>query len=138
MVFILSKLTIKDSETRLVRYDLTYFNATRDSFECTITLRHHDLLVIYIPAMPLTPQNLDYIKRQRDSFLHGFPGPDFPQFETAPKRGESTYVKKGVITDIHSAGLRAMGLGNEPFNLEGTTGSERRMLEIANEVLYKD
>ena len=138
MVFILSKPTIKGSRTRLVRYDLTYFNVTRDSFNCTITLRRHDHLVMYIPTMPLTPQNLDYIKRQRDSFLHGFPGPDFPQFETASKRGESTYVKKGVITDIHSAGLRAMGLGNEPFNLEGTTGSERRMLEIANEVLYKD
>ncbi|SRR5258708_2398875 len=138
MVFMLSKLTIKGSGTRPVRYDLNYFNVTRDSFKSTITLRRHNLLVMYIPAVPLTPQNLDYIKRQRDSFLRGFPGPDFHQFEEAQERGESTYVKKGVITDIQSAGLRAMGLGNELFNLEGTTGSERRMLEIANEVLYKD
>jgi len=104
---------------------------------------HHgsgDSSVMYIPAMPLTPRNLDYIKRQRDSFLGGLPGPDFPQFNQKPEmeRGESNHVKRGVITDIHSAGLQAMGLGNEPFNLEGAMPNERRVLEMANEALIEN
>ena len=99
-----------------------------------------NFLVMYIPAVPLTPLNLEYIKHQRDSFLRGLPGPDFPQFEEEPEaeRSEFNNAKKGVITDIHPGGLQAMGLGNEPFNLEGTMPNERRMLEIANEALFEN
>ena len=35
--------------------------------------------VMYIPAVPLTPQNLEYIQRQKDSFLNGAVPPDFPK-----------------------------------------------------------
>jgi len=94
-----------------------------------------DSSVMYIPAAPLTPQNLEYIKRQRGAFLRGLAAPDF-EGDPETEGGESNCVKRGVITNIHAAGLQAMGLGKEPFSLEGTVGNERRMLEMANEVLF--
>ncbi|KAJ7503546.1 hypothetical protein B0H11DRAFT_2170795 [Mycena galericulata] len=37
-----------------------------------------DSAVMYIPSVPLTPANANYIARQRDEFLKGLPPPDFP------------------------------------------------------------
>lgn len=37
------------------------------------------LIVIYIPAVPLTPQNADYVQRQKECFLKGQSPPDFPK-----------------------------------------------------------
>jgi len=38
-----------------------------------------DSAVLYIPAVPLTPQNADYVQRQKQCFLQGEVPPDFPQ-----------------------------------------------------------
>jgi len=63
---------------------------------------------MYIPAVPLTPQNQAYVDRQKVSFLEGERPPDFPQ---GP--GEANYIGKGTIDDVISeAGKRAMGLVN--------------------------
>ncbi|KAF4613742.1 hypothetical protein D9613_008102 [Agrocybe pediades] len=65
-----------------------------------------DSAVMYIPAVPLTPQNQAYVDRQKASFLEGERPPDFPK---GP--GEADYVGKGTIDDVLSeAGKRAMGL----------------------------
>jgi hypothetical protein len=37
-----------------------------------------DSSVFYIPACPLTENNARYLVRQREAFLNGNPGPDFP------------------------------------------------------------
>jgi hypothetical protein len=80
-----------------------------------ITVAVHDVdesnrvyvfLVMYIPSVPLTPQNLSYLARQREAFEKGRPPPDFPQ-----GRGEAGFVGLGREEDVVGAeGRRAMGL----------------------------
>ena len=61
---------------------------------------------MYIPAVPLTPQNLEYIQRQKDSFLNGTVPPDFPK-----GAGEAGFVGVGRETDIiGDAARKAWGL----------------------------
>ncbi|KZT73700.1 DUF1479-domain-containing protein [Daedalea quercina L-15889] len=69
----------------------------------------NDSAVMYIPAMPLTSMNADYLCRQKESFIQGLPPPDFP-----PGKGETEYVGRGRPEDIKSPiGKRAMGLAIE-------------------------
>ena len=61
---------------------------------------------MYIPSVPLTPQNLSYLARQKDAFIAGRPPPDFPQ-----GRGEAGFVGLGREEDVvGELGRRAMGL----------------------------
>ena len=65
--------------------------------------------VMYIPAVPLTPMNADYVRRQKERFVQGLPPPDFP-----PGKGEAEYAGVGRPEDIESpVGKRAMGLAIE-------------------------
>ncbi|KAF8886069.1 hypothetical protein CPB84DRAFT_1750031 [Gymnopilus junonius] len=65
-----------------------------------------DSAVMYIPAVPLTPSNAAYIKRQVATFLKGKCPPDMPQ---GP--GEADFIGVGKAEDVLSeAGKRAMGL----------------------------
>jgi len=68
-----------------------------------------DSSVLYIPACPLTEMNAEYLVRQREAFLNGTPGPDFPG-----GKGESEHVNRTSKDDIKKAGgvdgLRAMGM----------------------------
>ena len=60
---------------------------------------------MYIPAVPHTRANADYVARQRESFLRGVPPPDFPKWE-----GETGFEGIGTPEDIaHPLGKRAMG-----------------------------
>lgn len=104
-----------------------------------------DSSVMYIPAVPLTPLNLEYILRQREKFLAGAPPPDFPQQtdKDVSIRGEVAFVKKGVPDDVgrHAGefGKRAMGLGTQPFDVNAIKNlgdGEAEMLAFANKVLY--
>jgi Protein of unknown function (DUF1479) len=61
---------------------------------------------MYIPAIPLTPQNQAYIERQKETFLSGDTPPDFPK-----GKSESTFVGVATVSDVvGKAGRRAMGL----------------------------
>jgi hypothetical protein len=61
---------------------------------------------MYIPAVPLTPQNQEYIERQRETFLSGERPPDFPK-----GKSESVFVGVATVDDVvGKAGRRAMGL----------------------------
>jgi hypothetical protein len=61
---------------------------------------------MYIPAVPLTPQNQQYVARQKDHFLRGVPPPDFP----VPTTGVN-FVGIGKDEDIEEPiGRLAMGL----------------------------
>lgn len=68
-----------------------------------------DSSVMYIPACPLTETNAHYLIRQREAFLNGTPGPDFPG-----GKGESEHVGRMTAEDVEKAGgiegSRAMGL----------------------------
>ncbi|WWC60260.1 uncharacterized protein I303_102827 [Kwoniella dejecticola CBS 10117] len=86
--------------------------------------------VLYIPAVPLTTQNIRYIKDQRTNFLSGRPGPDFPGGV-----GESQFKGRGMDGDItNKEGRQAMGL--EPFELlPGLSEGEQTLRRTANEIL---
>ena len=62
--------------------------------------------MMYIPAVPLTPQNQEYIERQKVAFLRGERPPDFPK-----GKSESAFVGVATVDDVvGKAGRRAMGL----------------------------
>jgi hypothetical protein len=86
-----------------------------------------DSSVMYIPAIPLTKANFDYILSQRDCFLEGIPPQDFPGGE-----GESNHIGRGQPTDIISTiGRRSMGL--EKFEIQdGMPEAEKRLIEACN------
>ncbi|ODN76798.1 hypothetical protein L202_05400 [Cryptococcus amylolentus CBS 6039] len=86
--------------------------------------------VMYIPAVPLTLQNAAYVNDQKQTFLKGKPGPDFPG-----GAGESDFEGRGQVEDIESLeGRRAMGL--EPFDVSGSLASgEREVRKQANTII---
>jgi len=65
-----------------------------------------DSAVMYIPAVPLTPQNQAYVEKQKSTFLSGDRPPDFPG-----GLSESNFMGVGTVNDIVGmVGRRAMGL----------------------------
>ncbi|RDL29969.1 Clavaminate synthase-like protein [Venustampulla echinocandica] len=96
-----------------------------------------DSSVLYIPTCPLTESNARYLSRQRDAFMQGSPGPDFPGGRGESEhvgRPDATYIKK--VSD--NTGLQAMGFkswqGDEKLQGKG----ERKMLSRANDILGFD
>jgi hypothetical protein len=64
------------------------------------------MTVMYIPAVPWTDKNDDYVRRQKDAFLKGERPPDFPKGE-----GEARFSGVATADDIsNNLGRRAMGL----------------------------
>ncbi|KAK6208652.1 hypothetical protein QIS74_12170 [Colletotrichum tabaci] len=88
-----------------------------------------DSSVIYIPVCPATDLNVEYLARQREAFLSGLPGPDFPG-----GKGESEHVGRPGEDAIRGAeARRAMGL--EKLVAVGEGQAEREMIERANRAL---
>lgn len=87
-----------------------------------------DSSVLYIPACPLTEINANYLVRQREAFLDGTPGPDFPG-----GKGESEHVDRMGNGDVTSAGgiegERAMGLAGWNKNGVSTPSFIQKMNE---------
>src|SRR5277367_3351470 len=92
-----------------------------------------DSSVLYIPACPLTERNAQYLARQRETFLHGTPGPDFPG-----GIGESEHIGRptanNLIQSAGKEGLQALCL-EAWFNDHPLLDGEMRMLVRANEAL---
>lgn len=93
-----------------------------------------DSSVLYIPACPLTVNNAEFLARQRDAFLHGWPSPDF-----GGGVGESLHVGRARAEDVERAvgqeGLRAFGLERRDEGEEGLSQGQRMVLKKANEIL---
>ncbi|GKZ33158.1 hypothetical protein AbraIFM66950_002944 [Aspergillus brasiliensis] len=88
-----------------------------------------DACVFYIPSVPLTPNNLQYVKQQREAFLKGVPPPDFPG-----GLGESEFSDRATIADIQSeAGKVAMGLS--PIKLNGKDENSKKLEWAMNAML---
>jgi hypothetical protein len=86
--------------------------------------------VMYIPAVPLTPMNAEYVRDQRDSFAQRIPPPDFPGGD-----GELTFVGTGTPDDIvGDTPRRAMGLKRVPVTSDLAPG-DRAVREAANKIL---
>ncbi|CAE6506216.1 unnamed protein product [Rhizoctonia solani] len=91
-----------------------------------------DSSVMYIPAVPMTVANAEYVARQRDTFLAGMPPPDFPQYSDT---GESKFILKGLPDHIQSPeGQSAMGM--KPFNtsMPSLKFGEKEVLSKANQI----
>lgn len=93
-----------------------------------------DSSVMYIPVCPTTEANAEYLARQRDTFLGGFPGPDFPG-----GKGESEHFGRPTVhylsTNMQNQGLKGMGLERlSTMDWEETIGA-RRAVQKANEIL---
>ena len=96
-----------------------------------------DSSVLYIPACPLTEANAQYLARQRETFLRGTPGPDFPggAGESLHRgRPDAGYLKSRAGEE----GLRALGLEGWTDEDRQVEEGERRMLRRANEILGFD
>ncbi|KAI0593965.1 DUF1479 domain protein [Biscogniauxia sp. FL1348] len=67
-----------------------------------------DSSVLYIPVCPVTESNAKYLLRQKNAFLDGTPGPDFPG-----GKGESEHANRPTPSFLESCaddnGLRAFG-----------------------------
>ncbi len=57
--------------------------------------------MLYIPSVPLTAGNVDYVRDQRESFLKAIPPPDFPGGV-----GESGFRGTGRDSDIADSSAR--------------------------------
>ncbi|ORY24395.1 hypothetical protein BCR39DRAFT_561571 [Naematelia encephala] len=80
--------------------------------------------VMYIPSVPLTAQNAEYVRDQRESFLAARPPPDFPGGV-----GESGFQGTGREEDVVGLAARnAMGLDAFDFH-EGLSDDERAIRE---------
>lgn len=93
-----------------------------------------DSSVMYIPACPLTEENATYLQRQKETFLRGIPGPDFPG-----GKGESEHVGRTSEAELReiagAAGLRAFGFEAWDCEEEGLTGGQKEVLRSANRIL---
>ena len=86
-----------------------------------------DSSVMYIPAVPLTKRNMEYVIKQRKAFEEGTPPGDFPGGEG--ERNCSGRAGEEVIQGDDAR--RAMGLMR--FDAESAeTPLERRLIEECN------
>ncbi|KAL8692497.1 MAG: hypothetical protein Q9218_002500 [Villophora microphyllina] len=94
-----------------------------------------DSSVMYIPACPLTEVNAEYLARQRETFVDGFPAPDFPSSSEGESQHRGRLTPEYVMNNISLEAQRAMGL--VPFDAvaRGVREQERRVMRRANEIL---
>ncbi|SPO21918.1 related to DUF1479 domain protein [Ustilago trichophora] len=87
-----------------------------------------DSSVLYIPAIPTTKVNWEYVLEQRNCFERGVPPPDFPG-----GKGESEYKGRGEIAMVKGQKARR-SLGLEKFDVNPARASEeeKRLLEWCN------
>jgi hypothetical protein len=92
-----------------------------------------DSSVLYIPTVPLTVRNAEYLRDQREHFSRGLPAPDFPGGE-----GESSFLNRGGREHANGeAGLRALGL--QKFDiLKGASEGEAQTIIEANKLLFTE
>lgn len=88
-----------------------------------------DSSVLYIPVCPVTDINAHYMVRQRNAFLDGHPGPDFPGGV-----GEADHVDRPGVDSMSAEGRAAMGLDQLTVGDEAPAGA-REAIESANRIL---
>lgn len=96
----------------------------------------HDSSVFYIPSAPLCDINVKYAAIQREAFLKGLAGPDFPGFPHGI--AESEHIGRGTPEDVVEVGgtetLREFALA--PFSAENLTPGEQEIVKRANKLLF--
>lgn len=96
----------------------------------------HDSSVFYIPSAPLCDINAKYLAIQREAFLQGLAGPDFPGFPHG--LAETTHKGRATAEDVEESGgieaLRELGLA--PFSAKNLTSGEAAIVEEANQLFF--
>lgn len=89
--------------------------------------------MLYIPICPVTENNAKYLARQRQAFLDGTPGPDFPG-----GAGESGHAGRPTVDFLRryagAEGLRAMGLEKLEAHPQDPVGAQQ-VTKQANQIL---
>jgi hypothetical protein len=89
---------------------------------------------MYIPSCPLSEANAEYLVRQREAFLAGTPGPDFPG-----GTGEADHIgrpsKDGVMCNTSIEAQRAMGLVKWDAEETNLSNADILTLRRANTIL---
>ena len=89
---------------------------------------------MYIPVCPVTESNAEYLVRQRDAFVGGFPGPNFPG-----GKGESAHVGRPTVEDlklqVSEEALGGMGLAKLNTALARERPGAQKVVARANEIL---
>ncbi|KAK9246404.1 hypothetical protein V1506DRAFT_535461 [Lipomyces tetrasporus] len=95
-----------------------------------------DSSVLYIPSVPMSMPNLQYLVRQRTAFKQLSPPPDFPD---AGGKGESGFDGHGTGADFSSAeGMRAAGCGTLKWDPAfAQSDAELALLEKANKIVFE-
>ncbi|KAI2607829.1 DUF1479-domain-containing protein [Hypoxylon sp. NC1633] len=92
-----------------------------------------DSSVLYIPVCPVTELNAKYLVRQKEAFINGTPGPDFPGGQ-----GESSHVDRSTESYLRShatsEGLRASGFEKLVPSAADTFGA-KSVVSLANGIL---
>lgn len=89
-----------------------------------------DSSVLYIPVVPLTTHNAEYLARQRDTLQESIPAPDFPGGV-----GEAGFTDVGRPEDIVTDEGR-MAMGFKPYlDWPGMSGGERAVVRESNAIL---
>lgn len=84
----------------------------------------------------MTPPNVAFLKRQGDAALRLSAPPDFPG---AGGSGELGFVGAVEWELLHKEGLKAMGLGTEPWAIHAEMSEgERKVIQDANASCFGD
>lgn len=84
--------------------------------------------MMYIPAIPLTEHNFNYVLSQRESFKNGTPPSDFPGGE-----GESDFVGRARPAAV-PVGMARRSMGLQKFEIKnGMSEAERNLLGACND-----
>lgn len=93
-----------------------------------------DSSVLYIPACPVTPSNVDYLVKQRQAAVAYSPPPDFPG---AGGAGELGFDGALDWSSLNEDGLQAMGMGSKKWDLTPTmSDGEKQVIGAANRVCF--
>lgn len=97
-----------------------------------------DSSVMYIPSVPLCELNARYFQLQRESFLNGFAGPDFPGFPSGV--GEREHVGRADATYAYNVGGRdaLQELCLEPFDVKSSySEGTKSVIKKCNDILFQ-
>lgn len=98
----------------------------------------HDSLVFYIPSAPLCKTNLKYALTQREAFLSGAVGPDFPGFphDVAEKEHKGRAEIEDIIQTGGSSAMEEFLFKRIETKASYSKGAQE-MIKIANESAFE-
>lgn len=98
----------------------------------------HDSSVFYIPSVPLCGINVEYAFLQREAFLKGLAGPDFPGFPHGV--AETQHINRGTPEDVIETGgkpaMQEFVLDKFEERSEYTAGA-KKAIRKANNTLFE-